>query len=130
MEDNVYLECVKEGTRLRVRIISNGYNKRANCQCPRDIRVAGKKYVVPASAITVGSGSAGTFFYRVGEGTMKVVDETPVSLKVYESEICCICMDADCEMVMVTCGHLCLCPGCSSQYTNTVCPLCRSTITS
>ena len=31
----VYLKCVKEGKKLRIRITSPGYNNDANCQFPK-----------------------------------------------------------------------------------------------
>jgi Zinc finger, C3HC4 type (RING finger) len=129
MADIVYLQCFEEGNKVRVKIISNGYNKNANCQFPRDIRVPGRKFMVPASAIKVASGRAGTFFYRVSKNAIKIVDSIP-PLTVYESEDCCVCMDSVCEMVMVDCGHLCMCTSCSDKYTSNTCPMCRAQIKS
>ena len=48
-DQQVYLECVREKSKLRVRIISPGYYSDANCQFPRAIRVEGRKYSVPPS---------------------------------------------------------------------------------
>jgi hypothetical protein len=42
----VVVECFKEGGNLRVRVISEGYNKNLYCQFPKGIRVAGARYVV------------------------------------------------------------------------------------
>lgn len=35
------LKCVKEGSKLRIKIISDGYLNSANCQFPRALRVMG-----------------------------------------------------------------------------------------
>src|SRR5437868_3413078 len=114
MADLVYFECIEENKKVRVRIISNGYNKNANCQFPRDVRIVGRKFMAPASAVKVASGRAGTFFYRINKKDIKAVqDETPLNLTIYESEDCCICLDQQSEIVMVDCGHLCMCQGCS-----------------
>ena len=42
----VVVECVEEGSALRVRVVSKGYNKDWNVQFPRDIREKGARYVV------------------------------------------------------------------------------------
>ncbi|XP_014246408.1 E3 ubiquitin-protein ligase LRSAM1-like isoform X2 [Cimex lectularius] len=43
----------------------------------------------------------------------------------YDTE-CVICMNSECELVFVPCGHLCCCRGCSQKLAQ--CPLCRSQI--
>jgi len=55
----VILECVKEGAKLRVRVVSPGYNKSFNCQFPRNIRVEGARYIVDEVREVQGGG-----FYR------------------------------------------------------------------
>ena len=42
----VTVECYREGSGLRVRVISEGYNRDWHCQFPKDIREAGARYVV------------------------------------------------------------------------------------
>ncbi len=42
----VILECYKDGSKLRIRVISPGYDSSWNVQFPSDIREAGAKYVV------------------------------------------------------------------------------------
>lgn len=42
----VVLKCIKEGNRLRVRIITQGYLNSANCQFPKGIRSEGRMYEV------------------------------------------------------------------------------------
>jgi Ca-activated chloride channel family protein len=39
----VELACIKQGSKLRVKIVSAGYLNYANCQFPRDIRIEGAK---------------------------------------------------------------------------------------
>lgn len=56
--DPVMIECVKEGSKIRAKVISPGYNPLKNCQFPREIREEGKKFMVDA-VIDAGS------FYRV-----------------------------------------------------------------
>lgn len=57
-DEGVVVECVKEGGKLRVRVVSEGYRADWFCQFPRDIRVAGARYVV--DGVREGDG-----FYRV-----------------------------------------------------------------
>ncbi|MBL8151341.1 MAG: WGR domain-containing protein [Blastocatellia bacterium] len=42
----VLVECLKEGGKLRVRVISEGYNRDWHCQFPKGIREEGAKYIV------------------------------------------------------------------------------------
>lgn len=132
-ENKVKLMCVKEGGKLRVRITSEGYLNTANCQFPRNIRVEGREYEVPPSAITLRKGPRGKYFYRVdgkkvGTPTAEVVKPE----KVFgddEDPVCIICMDAPKTLVLVPCGHYCVCIECVEPLKKK-CPLCRSNFTS
>lgn len=42
----VIVECFQEGSKLRVRVISPGYNPQWNVQFPQDIRKSGDRYLV------------------------------------------------------------------------------------
>ncbi|MEU4829510.1 WGR domain-containing protein [Streptosporangium sp. NPDC023615] len=44
--DGVVVECFREGDRLRVRVVSEGYDVRRNVQFPKDVREAGARYLV------------------------------------------------------------------------------------
>lgn len=126
----VYLQCFKEKSKLRVRIISPGYNNNANCQFPKAIRVEGRKFKVPATAITVVQRGTNKFFYHVKKTMIQQVDDRiQMPSKIFESEECCICLSDPSEMVIVACGHLCMCKECSDEYKTKTCPLCRSNIT-
>lgn len=123
----IILQCVKEKSKLRVKIISNGYNNNANCQFPKNIRKEGLKYKVPPEAIKVVQ-HTGKFFYHIDKKLIEMITEDINIDQIYKSENCCICLDEECGMVMVPCGHLCLCGGCSIQYKDNKCPMCRSSI--
>lgn len=56
--DKVEIECYAQGSKVRARVISAGYDRSKNCQFPRAIRAVGKKFVVDT---VVDAGS----FYRV-----------------------------------------------------------------
>ena len=118
--EQVYLQCVQDGRRLRVRITSPGYDTEANCQFPRAIREAGKRYSVPPSAISFARGPAGKFFYRVKKNDITIVEaqSEPQQVtvdRVYgdEETECLVCMAADREVVIVPCGHYCMCATCA-----------------
>ena len=126
----VYLKCVKEKSRLRVKITSNGYNNNANCQFPKAIRVDGQQYKVPSHAITVVQRGTDKFFYHVNKHYIEIIrDENVKPEKIYESSECCICIDDECSIVMVPCGHLCMCAECSGEYNTNKCPMCRAIVT-
>ncbi|XP_076170701.1 E3 ubiquitin-protein ligase LRSAM1 isoform X1 [Ptiloglossa arizonensis] len=40
---------------------------------------------------------------------------------------CVICLDLQCEVIFLPCGHLCCCSGCANMV-HSGCPMCRSTI--
>jgi|LakMenEpi03Aug12_release.lakeMendotaPanAssembly.Ray.scaffolds.fasta_scaffold205335_1 hypothetical protein len=139
----ILLKCVAEGRRLRVRILSPGYFSEANCQFPRNLRAEGRFYQVDSTGITLASGPAGKFFYRV-RGDIKIVDdltqleniqsvvkqELQVSVEqVFDSGTveCVVCLEDPKTLVMVPCGHYCLCATCKTKIFK--CPLCRQAIT-
>lgn len=124
--DYVYLECIKEGKKLRVKIISPGYNNNANCQFPRAIRTEGCKYKCRASAISVAKNKGG-FFYRVAKKGIEILkDSMGMPEKIYEMVECCVCMDEESNIVLVPCGHLVMCKNCSKEIEK--CPICRQKI--
>lgn len=58
----VVVECYKEGSKLRIRPVSTGYNKKWNVQFPKDLRELGAKYVVDE----LREASAGGFYRAHG----------------------------------------------------------------
>ena len=119
MNQQIRLKCFKIGSRLRVRIVSPGYNNDANCQFPRAIREEGREYIVPSSAISFSEGSNRKFFYRVKKNEIQVlgVDDTSnIEIdRVYGDEDidteCNICMSNEKDVVFAPCGHYCCCNG-------------------
>lgn len=66
-EEGVVLHCVKAGGKLRVRVLSDGYEKDFNVQFPRALRREGVRYLVESLELS----SNGTF-YR-SKGAIKVL---------------------------------------------------------
>lgn len=54
----------------------------------------------------------------------------PSSPKIDDDKLCVICMDGEKQMIILPCGHLCLCtkPECSERLKE--CPLCREAVSS
>ena len=135
--DLVKFVCVRDGTKLRVRIISPGYKNQVNVQFPRDIRRPGAMFTAPFHAVNLRQTSSGTYFYHVARKYVSVVtptDETPPlnleSLRIFEvdsSPDCCICMSEEKSIVFMPCGHYCTCAECA-QSINDKCPICRAKI--
>jgi len=139
-ENLVRLKCVKEGNKLRVKIISSGYSSDANCQFPRDIRVDKREYLVPKSDISLAN-TNGKFFYRIKKNNIVICNKSSEigidlsKLKIYGDEIiteCCICME-DIEskpnivfIIIAPCGHYCCCKDCVKDLKQ--CPMCRTNI--
>mmetsp|Transcript_30415 Transcript_30415/g.72910 ORF Transcript_30415/g.72910 Transcript_30415/m.72910 type:complete len:553 (-) Transcript_30415:25-1683(-) len=59
-DGKIVVECVKEAGKIRVRVISPGYNSSFNCQFPKAIREASAKFVVDSVEL-----AGGGDFYRV-----------------------------------------------------------------
>src|SRR5690349_13338599 len=123
----VYLKCIKEGSRLRVRITSNGYLQRANCQFPRALRMENRTFSVDPANVTLSRGTSGSFFYRVRK-PITIIEDPPVTVeRVYDLDPdCVICLEEPKTMIMVPCGHYCLCTECSTKLKTSTCPICRS----
>lgn len=66
------LKCVREGSRLRMKIISPGYIRYANCQCPRAIRVEGEFYECHPSDVTLVN-TRGSYFYNIRASGIRVI---------------------------------------------------------
>lgn len=64
-EQGVLVECIRQGGKLRVRVISDGYNPEFNVQFPRHLREEGVTYIVEEIKL-----SANEDFYRAS-GTIK-----------------------------------------------------------
>lgn len=138
----VYMECIREGSKLRIKITSPGFHREANCQCPRNIRVEGMKYSVPSNAISFSEGPGRKFFYRISGASIKPVSDADMPLqqpiskvnkvnkvdknskvgkigkvdKVFENEAdvdCVICMCNEKDVVFARCGHYVCCEECS-----------------
>ena len=130
MEDPVELECIRAGSKLRVRVISPGYNPNANCQFPRALRLEGRKFRVPREALRFAAGPQGTFFYRVSTKNIEVIEPTidTSNLTVYNvSPECVVCMSSESDIVFIPCGHFCTCAECGAKL-NRRCPMCRAGI--
>ena len=63
----VRFRCVREGSRLRVKIISGEYNRDANCWFPKEngFRAEGREWIVPAQFVSFARGSRVTPYYIV-----------------------------------------------------------------
>jgi hypothetical protein len=64
----VIVECYKEGSRLRMRVVSPGYNPDWKVQFPKDLREEGMRYLVDE----VRESSRGGFYRAYGD--IKLID--------------------------------------------------------
>jgi len=133
-EPQVEFVCVRQGSRLRVRITTPGYHHNANCQFPRRIRIEGRRFLAPARCARFDT-SRNTYFYRVTPASQIsiVADNEPINerdIRIFEDEEtmeCSICMDAQKTIVLMPCGHYVMCATCADQVMK--CPMCRAAIT-
>ena len=128
---DVYLECVKVKSKLRIRITSAGYYKDANCMFPKDLRVEGRKYKTGSWNINLIT-SRGKYYYTVSKVGIEVITEVDLAnLKIYEdttSDECAICMENPKSVIVNPCGHYYMCGTCGVSVK--ACPICRGNITS
>jgi hypothetical protein len=136
--DNILLKCVKEGSKLRVKIITPGYYNEANCQFPRDIRKEGAVYEVHKNYINLIT-TRGKYFYSIrsknyikilNDSGIKLTEEQLKTITIFEDTSltdCAVCYDNPKDSVLYPCGHFYTCSGCSKQLKK--CPVCRSDIT-
>jgi len=68
-DSGVLVKCFREGGKLRVRVISEGYNSEFNVQFPREIRQEGVTYVVDEIKL-----SANGSFYRATGKIRRLVE--------------------------------------------------------
>lgn len=61
--DGVLVHCVEEGSKIRVRVLSEGYHSDWNVQFPRDLREEGARFVVE----DVRESTRGGFYRTYGE---------------------------------------------------------------
>ncbi|MFD7581944.1 hypothetical protein [Kitasatospora sp. NPDC059817] len=59
----IEVECVQDGARLRVRVVSAGFDPGRRVQFPKDVRVAGARYLVAE----VRESASGGFYRARGE---------------------------------------------------------------
>lgn len=141
----VLLKCVKEGSRLRVKMMSSApFIKGINCQFPRNIRQEGLYYVLKSEDISLKT----NFYSAMGKNiiihqTFNIeeiknyindLDNTDNKIKPRvifgddEEPECIVCLTENKTIVFSPCGHYCCCSDCSKQCKK--CPLCRGNILS
>jgi hypothetical protein len=152
MSSKIILQCVKQGSKLRIRFHSfineegieytNVYSNAYNCQFPRALRNEGCYYEVGAHDISLIDKGPSQSFYSVKVANIRVLNEAPkkfgavdslVELKTFTVVECVICMGAIPNQVFLPCGHICTCTVCYEDFKNQsrapACPLCRRTVT-
>lgn len=140
----VILECVAEGSKLRVKMKSPGYLINSNCQFPRDLRIAGRKFKVPVADVKLMT-QRGKYFYSIKKKTnIEIISDGDVgdasdiseilrdnlkNMKIYEdvdTSDCAVCLSDMKNIVFIPCGHFYTCKSCSERLKT--CPICRETI--
>lgn len=131
--DYVRLCCIKVGSKLRVRILTDGYFKDANCQFPRALRVEGREFKVHKDKVRLVQRAA-KYYYSISKKDVEIIENEEIlqNITIYEDEQdteCIICFDEDKSVVLVPCGHYCLCVNCADRIRYDNCPMCRTPIT-
>lgn len=140
----VLLQCVKEKSKLKVKMLSSQpFIKGINCQFPRQIREEGKYYVVKSEAIKL----KGNFYSAMQKDIIvcqtfdmneikKYINDLVATEKVKPLQIfgedddkeCVICMSEEKNSVFSPCGHYMTCGSCATKCK--ICPICRAKVVS
>jgi hypothetical protein len=130
--DKILLQCVKVGSKLRVRIVTPGYYHDANCMFPRDLRIEGRMFRVNPGTVQLIT-TRGKYYYCVKDKSgIEIAEEgviitpSPDNLKVFEDlddPDCCICLSEPKSIIVNPCGHFYMCKTCCKSVTK--CPICR-----
>ncbi len=135
----VLLQCVKEKSKLRVKMISSQpFIKGINCQFPRNIREEGKYYVVKSGLITLKKNFYSAMqkdavvcsTFDMEEIKKYINDMAATNNKINPTVIygddddygCVMCLGDEKDIVFAPCGHFITCNGCSKLCQK--CPLC------
>jgi hypothetical protein len=137
LTEYVILQCIKEKNKLRMKILTNSYYTNANCQCPKNIRIANMKYYVKKSNIVLTKhNNSGKYFYRIN-GTIIPFetnnDNTIIPTTIFNDEtelICIVCFENPKNIIYNPCGHYNMCNECYSKLRKKCCPTCRKDIIS
>ena len=128
------LQCVKEKSKLRMKILTSSYYTDANCQCPKNIRIADMKYYVKKSNIVLTiHNSSGKYFYRIHGVITPFENNIIVPTTIYNDEtelICIVCFENPKDIIYNPCGHYNMCNECYSKLKKKCCPTCRKDIIS
>ena len=138
--DYVILECVEEGSKLRVKMKSNRYLIGSNCQFPRDLRVKGRMFKVPKEHVKLIT-MRGKYFYSIkNKSVIEIIENDDdnneinnlllKNTKIFEDETileCSVCLCSEKDTVFIPCGHFHTCSECSKMVST--CPICRISIT-
>jgi len=146
LRDVIYLRCIQQGSKLRIKFESyidhdgqqrvGVYDNTLNCQFPRAIRKVGRRYMIPSTHLSLTEKG----YYHVRSGNITVFEpneSSQVQLPLHHQPPavifdgfaeCCVCLDVEPEQIFAPCGHACCCSGCIPIVKNT-CPLCRRHIT-
>lgn len=132
---SVIIECVKEKSRLRVRIqsyqdengkiIENVYNNTYNCQFPKKLRDIGCKYRIPVENVKLQGGNGKQFYYHISSNNAELIENT-MPFTYLSSTECSICLENQSDIVFFPCGHIACCNLCSLQIQK--CCICRKNI--
>ncbi len=153
----VILYCVKEGPKLKIKIVSSGYIRGANCQFPTNIRVKGYYYALDSRYLQLSHRDQGKAFYTAmsGKNYITVINnpdditkldnirnntiyeparvDRPKIEHIYEdvdNPDCIVCLVEPKTVVYAPCGHHICCVSCTTRMmaSNNKCPMCKSKI--
>ena len=127
----IELYCVAVGSKLRVRVATEGYLRNTNCQFPRNLRKDGVRFEIDEQDMKL-IVTRGKYYYTVkNKGNIRIIEERTLNevVNIYTDdtqEDCIVCMEKPKSIVFSPCGHFYSCDICCSLMKQ--CPICRGEI--
>lgn len=131
--DNSLASTVESGERVTIRSNKTGFRYRYNVSS----NVTGKLCCLGLSVapgLRFGPALTNEEIRQAAEMQIKDHRENGMrvmlrELKVYASDHCCVCLEANVGVIFYRCGHKCCCNVCSQELKDPKCPICRAHIT-
>lgn len=130
------LRCVKENSRLAVKIINTGFDNNLNCSFPPYLKEEGAIYGVKSCDISLNKNLK---YYNLKNKTgIRRIDNWPKGDPIFVENYCVVCLGDNASCILLNCGHLCACISCFQSIVDNCeicmqcatkhikCPICRS----
>ena len=144
------LVCVKTDGKLKIRfdnftddkgrIFTKIYCNKFTWKFPKFLKIEGRRYEVPESALNVFKEKNSTPYYIMIKKDIKIYEEISVIMpeKIFNYDDCVLCLDNTPSVLLLPCAHACYCRFCYNKIIENnreypkkyklQCPICKCKI--